>query len=633
MTAIAGWVGSPDDDQETLCRAMLEAQRAYGSADVATRDLSGATFGRTLTHHVPEDIFDRQPLTDGERYLLVADIRLDNREELIRDLRGDLAEAADLSDADVLLHAWRRWQERSLDRIVGDFAFALFDTAERRLFLARDPTGQRPLFYARQDDMVAFASMPSGLLACPPLRTVFRFERLASMLVGLPDPGEGTYFEGICRVLPGHLAIITSQSAVQKVHWTPSNDHLRLSDEEFVQAYEDVLDTAVRSRLRREAGHVGVQLSSGYDSNAVAATAARLSDERIIALTSAPRLGFSGAVPRGRIADESGLAELTARMHGMQHLVIRPTTGVLSHLRSHSRLFQEPDRNVTNMEWWSAILAAGRELGVSTMLTGQFGNVTIHAGGLPILAEWVRRGEWAQWWSEARAASRRPGVRWRGVLINSFEGWLPFSLVQGLRRAFLGEPKLTEHSFLRDHWQLRVQAMARQETCARSSGDPYQDRLALIRMSDAGLFRKGALAESGIEERDPTADRRLIDFSFTLPPEQLLHRGVWRPLARRALAGRLPQAVINAPLRGYQGADWFERINPAQAREMLEEIASSASVQELLDLPAIEKAIEAWPAEGQTNERFTTIYRTRLTRALSAGVFLQEFEPLVGASG
>ena len=143
------------------------------------------------------------------------------------------------------------------------------------------------------------------------------------------------------------------------------------------------------------------------------------------------------------------------------------------------------------------------------------------------------------------------------------------------------------------------------------------------------MFRKGALAEHGIDERDPTADRRLVEFSLRLPPEQLLHRGISRPLARRALADRVPAEVLNSPLRGYQGADWYERFDRTEAGGLIEDIASSPIAIDLLDIPKMKQALDQWPRSGAADPRSRAIFRTRLTIAISTGIFIQSFEPLL----
>jgi asparagine synthase (glutamine-hydrolysing) len=526
-----------------------------------------------------------------------------------------------------------RWQESCLDRLVGDYAFALWDAAEQRLTLGRDPTGQRPLFVAAAAGAVSFASMPTGLLKSPFVRTGFRLERMASAALGISDFSEATYFEAISRVLPGHIADVDSTGVKQRRYWSPRLDPLAMSDSEFVDAYHEQLERAVRPTLRRKSGAIGTHLSSGFDSSAITATAARLSgSSKPIAFTSAPRPGFTGPVQKARIADEAALAALTAEMYGLEHVVVRPAGGVLQLLRDHAHFYQEPNRNVVNMEWWSAIHQSARHRGISTLLTGQMGNFGVHAGGLPILAEWVRRGDWLEWWRQARSAVGSGRARWRGVLMNSFESWLDPHLVRLLYRRFMGVPSDSEQSYLQDHWLEKLRGPSLHSARQLLKGTPYERRLMLIRTEDIAVHRKGAIAEAGIDERDPLANRRLIEFSLRLPPEQLLHRGVWRPLAKRALAGRIPDAVLNAELRGYQGADWFERVSKPEALAIIEEISMSSTVTDLLDLRKIRRDIERWPAGGSADLYFQMIFRTRLTAALSMGVFLQEFQPLVSGS-
>src|SRR4029079_690021 len=97
------------------------------------------------------------------RYVLVADVRLDNRDELTDVLQIPTTQARSLCDAAALLAAIERWEESCFEHLIGDYAFALWDGTRRRLLLARDPLGQRPLHYHRGDKFLAFASMPKGL--------------------------------------------------------------------------------------------------------------------------------------------------------------------------------------------------------------------------------------------------------------------------------------------------------------------------------------------------------------------------------------------------------------------------------------------------------------------------------------
>ena len=415
----------------------------------------------------------------------------------------------------------------------------------------------------------------------------------------------------------------------QRPYWSPPDNELRLGQGENVEAYRHHLDKAVGARLRRHSGALGAHLSAGYDSSAVAATAAQLSKNvPPIAFTCAPRAGFDGPIPPGRLADESEIAALAARQNGMEHVIVRPKRGALAGLRRHARLYQDPGINLVNMEWWTEILRQASERGVSTMLVGVMGNLSINASGLSILPQWIRQGSLGQWLVQARAAAARPDVRWRGVLFNSFGPWLPSEFADRLQSRFRGIPAAREQSFFRDEWW---SSLPQDHIPPPRPGERYPDRLAAIRMLDVGLLRKGAWADARIDERDALADRRLIDFGFQLPPEQLLDRGHYHPLARQALADRLPGELLDLRLRGLQGADWYERFDKVQAHEIVEELASCHAANELLDIARIRSAIEQWPVEGTADPRTTVLYRMRLLIALATGAFIQEFAEDVSA--
>ncbi len=629
MTAIAGYSSSHVPIDEHLVTQMLEGQHGFGQGARDIRAVDGVmAMGRLASIGLPEDRFDRQPLLGADRLLLVADLRLDNRDELATALGLERAAIHTMCDADLLLHAWMRWQEGALDRLVGDYAIAIFDRCNRTLTLARDPTGQRPLFYGHSDGAIGFASMPSGLLACHRFRRGFRTEALAAMLLGRPESGPQTYFVGIERVCPGEVINLNADRIIRRHHWQPRLDWLTLTDDDAVEGYREHLDRAVRHQSRRATGLLGAHLSSGYDSSAVAASAARINTTvPLLAVTAAPVENYNGPVPRGRIADESSLAALTAARHHMRHEIVRPRGGLFTHFHRHSMLYQEPDRNIVNTEWWSEVNARAASLGVSTMLTGETGNFSINAGGLPILAEWVRQRQWRRWFEEARGAARTMNVRWRGILYASFERSIPVVVRTALDRHLLQAATLREQAFVRPEW---LNAGV-EDTRDRGAALPYQIRRRELRHGDSGVFRQGASAEHGIQERDPTADRRLIEYSLRLPPEQFLRNGVSRPMARRALADRVPVEVLDAPLRGYQGADWHLRFDVAEASALVEEIATNTTVRAMLDLPKIRRAIDTWPAQGAADPGTQTIFRTRLLIALSTGVFLQSLSSEAGS--
>ena len=161
-------------------------------------------------------------------------------------------------------------------------------------------------------------------------------------------------------------------------------------------------------------------------------------------------------------------------------------------------------------------------------------------------------------------------MRWRGILFNSLHPLVPDFVGNPLLRAANGIPQ-SPPCHVRPEWRQ-----------AADGGDPHpsgylESRLAMIRGFDAGTRKRGMLALTGVEERDPTADRELMEFALSLPPDAHLRNGRIKPLVRDALADRVPAAVLANRLRGASGADWYERIDAADCRDAMDDIRASSS--------------------------------------------------------
>lgn len=575
---------------------------------------------------MPEDVFDRQPLTsDDGRFVLVADLRIDNRDELISDLGLGSAAGPALSDSDLLFRGCLAWGRGVLTRMIGDFAFALWDGRERTLLLARDTAGERPLYYRRDGGIFAYSSMPAPLARLAGAAFDVDEEKVARFVADLPPGGRRSFFAGVSRLEPGHFALVSHQGLTVDRYWEPPRRPLRLArQEEYGEALREQLDAAVRRRLRRAGGLAGSQLSSGFDSSAVTTSAAIVQaakGERLLAFTSAPREGFAGAVVAGRIGDEAPLAAATAALHpNIEHHILRPAgLSALKLLESSHRLSGQPVGHVCNNVWWQAINRSAADAGVTVMLTGEAGNFTISAGlGVDTLRDLVRAATGKRWWREARALKRRGDFGWLQILNASFGPWLPERLYARLRGQAPEPPR-----FVAPGWTDR---MRRELESAgwdiRPPGDARARRWAMLGTADPGNYRKRSLAEWGVEERDPTNDRRLVEFCFSLPPEALLEDGVRRPALRRALAGRVPRAVLDQRLRGYQMPDWYEQIQGDEVRASARTAAEAGPASSVIDLGAVEAAARRWPTSGWEQRPVVYLYRMQLLRTLAAATFV-----------
>ena len=187
---IAGAVGSrPLSYLQSLTKDLLDEQRIYGAGSQAIISVANAALG---VGHTPRGEPNLARIGD---WLVVADARLDNRDEL----KERVGETAGRTDAELLLNLWMREGERSLGWIAGDFALAIFDPRDRSLSLARDVTGQRPLFYAQTDFGLAFASMPAAL---SPAFSNVSVDRRSLALLALDSPVDcgRSFFDGVGSV-------------------------------------------------------------------------------------------------------------------------------------------------------------------------------------------------------------------------------------------------------------------------------------------------------------------------------------------------------------------------------------------------------------------------------------------------
>jgi asparagine synthase (glutamine-hydrolysing) len=635
MTAIAGlWRldGRPDAAQG--CARMLEALEIYGPDAVGTWSDADIGLGRRLTRILPEDALDRQPLRGAGPSVLVADVRLDNREELSAALNISGESLRHLSDANVLLLAYERWNGACFDHIVGDYAFAVWDGSVRRLLLARDPMGMRPLYYHRSSTLFAFASMPKGLHALREVPYAANEERVAEFLALMPDRGSTTFFEGIEKVEAGCVVTVNATGLTARRHWEPSRRLLKLgSPDEYAEGLRAHLDQAVKCRLRG-ASDVAAQLSAGYDSSSVAATAARLlapQGGRVHAFTAVPREGSEGRVPN-RLNDEGPLAAATAALYpNMEHVLVRTDRrSPLENLDRHFTLYEQPMLNLCNMVWVDAIHDAARDRNLQVLLTANGGNMTLSYMGLELLPELIRAGRIGSWLREARAL-HSDKTSWPGVLWQSVGPWIPAVVARSASR-LRGRPRpdVLTHSALRSERvdELNLRGRARDRDLDFAYGprrDSFAARLWVFRRGNRGAHQKGVLARWRIDVRDPASDQRLIEFCLAVPTDQFLRNGRTRALAWRAFADRVPAQVLDAPLKGYQACDWHEGLT--EAREALaqevERLAACPPAVRTLAIERMRSMVLNWPGSGWERPEIVAAYRWALLRGMSAGYFLR----------
>jgi asparagine synthase (glutamine-hydrolysing) len=599
VSAIAGlWHRDGAPGSKAKLSAMLLALRHYGADGTLQWGEGAVGLGHCLTKVLPEYRPDEQPISLASgRIRLVADLRLDNRDELSDKFGWTRSQAEEMSDASMLGRAYERWGADCLNHVLGDYSFAVWNELEQSWFLARDPAGSLPLYYFLDESLFAFASMPIGLLALPQIPCEPHEEWISQQveLIARPAPENATgisAFRHIRRVPAGHFVRVSRHGESIHQYWNPPQTLFRLSrPEEYHEALREQMDAAVGRRLRG-VRNVASYLSGGLDSSSVSATAARLQlahDARVTAYTAVPQTSLAEEIPN-RFADEREHASATAALYSnVDHILITSKSkSPFDSLSQSFHLYQQPVLHLCNLAWLWAIQDDARARGLGVILSGAAGNHTISYTGLDMLPALARSTRWHELWKLVSQLHRRRGMSWRSLGARSMASWIPeqawFVMTPFLRG--LHSSMLSDLSLL--HPARRAQRRHLPVAPPFLSGtDTIRWRMFLLQRSDPAALRKGTLAGWDLDERDPTCDRRLMEFCFSVPASEWMRGGLPSALLRDGLSDRLPETVRYETRRGLQGTDWHieaTRAKPLMMRE-IESLEASPCVSEFLVLP------------------------------------------------
>jgi asparagine synthase (glutamine-hydrolysing) len=322
----------------------------------------------------PEDERQDQPLLHSESGLLVvADARIDNREQLALSLK-----LSEPTDAELILAAYLRWGEQCASRLIGDFAFVVWDSRRRRLFAARDPMGMRALYYRLEEGRrLLFGSEAAQILAVPGVEPCLFEPAVGAYLVGCFGPLEWSFYEGISQLVPAHALVVDERGWRTWRYWEVEPDRrIRYRDEEeYTEHFLEVFSEAVRCRLRSTRA-VGLFLSGGVDSGSIASVAGWLMAQEEEAAPGGFR-AYSWAFEELAQCDERHISSIIAGYYGF------PVTEVcaddawpLSGYPDHTPHRDEPYIGVYQ-PLIEHTLSAARSEGMGYVLSGDRGDLLV----------------------------------------------------------------------------------------------------------------------------------------------------------------------------------------------------------------------------------------------------------------
>ncbi|HUP01088.1 MAG TPA: asparagine synthase-related protein [Gemmatimonadota bacterium] len=502
----------------------------------------------------------RQPVVGpGGGPVLVADARVDNRDELLAALGTDRPAGGAPSDGELLLAAYRRWGIGCAAHVLGDFAFAVWDRSRQRLFCARDPMGMRALYYRVEPGRVLFATEVKQILAVPGVPCQIFEPAVAGYLAGAFGRLEWSFYEGIDQLPPAHALVVEAGGHRTWRYWDadPGERIEYAAEDDYAAHFLELFKAAVRSRLR-SARPVGVSLSGGLDSGSIAATAGWLMHHEPDHGPPALR-AYSYAFQELAACDERYISD---RIAGHWQI---PVTAVpaddawpLVDYPEHG-----PDRDAPHLFVYQArierTLAAARADGVATLLSGDRGDLVAgeYIYDYPGL---LRSGRWPTLARE---------LRWLGALRGRSTLWAVRNYLLGptLRFGFpenrtprLQRPILRAYRALRPPrrmlppWLAPEMKASLDDFAVDLSGRPGSSMVGIARRQRYAVIftpvhmrwvvhSERTAARFGVAFADPWSDLRLARFALAIPQRVLNRTGEDKRLTRRAMRGVMEESA------------------------------------------------------------------------------------------
>lgn len=562
IAAIFNRDGAPADRAEI--DRILAALAHRGPDGRSVWSEGAVTLGHAALHTTPESLHEHQPLYDEAGGLcLTFDGRVDNRAELEAALRENHCGPNDDTDAAMVLAAYRCWGEAAPARIVGDFAFAIWDGGRRRLFCARDCVGMKPFYYYCDGRGFICGSEIGALLAVARVPREPNEAMVADYLTDRHRSRTQTLFKHLMRLEAGYCLIVDERGVTTRRYYdlAPGRELRYSSDDQYAAHFLAIFKEAVHVRLRSTAA-VGCYLSGGLDSSSIVGMAQSLYRDGVV-----PRARFetySMLLPPP--ADEREFIGEVVRMWGLSSNTPAPCVPDQSFLIDQVRRFHAlPD--APNAIVMFPLRQLAQAQGVRVMLDGIGGDDWLQ-GTRSHCADLIAGFRFAALAKRLRVQVNQariygvPFSPWRELLGNGIKPLLPPALAGALRRVRgreLPVPWINAGLMRRSG---SLEAPQQSQSGSPESSFAWRELYEVFVDPFAALVHESedrTAAWCGFEARSPFFDRRLIEFCCALPEDQR-RTVVTKVVLRNAMRGLLPETVRTRLTKAEFSAPFFDAL-------------------------------------------------------------------------
>lgn len=538
--------------------------------------------GQAVLGHRRLSIIDldsgQQPMAnEDETVWIVFNGEVYNYRELREDLRRKGHVFRTNSDTEVIVHLYEEYGTDCVSRLSGMFAFAIWDLRTQQFFLARDRVGIKPVYYARHAGRLYFASELKAILACAGIERAVDPQTVDDFLTYMYCPGSATMLRGIHKLLPGHWLKVEAGCMTVRQYWHLAFSGARAgrTEQSLCEELVALLDDVVRGHMISDVP-VGVLLSGGVDSTAMLSFAADHTTQRIDTFT----VGFAGE----QFADERPFAKMAAERYGSRHHEITITAeDFWSFLPSYVWHMEEPvcEPPAVALHYVTKLARAH----VKVLLSGEGGDEAFAGYQNYRNLMWFERlkslGPFARGATSlgialaARVDSSGRMQKYQAALARPLHEHYfsrtagPYSPLHQAKRA-LYSPAFSAELARDGRSRYVEQLFAQCATATRLQQMQYVDTRSWL-PDDLLLKADKITMASSVELRVPLLDHRVLEYAATLPDTLKVRGFETKYLLKKALAQRIPPAIIRRPKTGFPVpfGTWLRRELADRAREVL----------------------------------------------------------------
>lgn len=600
----------------------------YLSQSIAEKQIDGHAFIQSNKNNLANKEAEL-PFHDSERQLtIIGNILLHNRVELLAKLGLKRLIDTSFSDAELILAAYENWGENCVDHLLGNFAFAIWNSKKQRLFCCTDHFSMHSICYYFDGNKFIFASSPILIHAIKTVKTGFNTNKLINWI----DPElnflfrEETWYQNIHYIPAGSAVGISNNTIYKRKYWTPAiGQNLSFkNDVAYQEALQDLLFRVISDHLKSDKP-VTALLSGGLDSSTIVSIAAKILEKQNKQLDV-----FSVVLPDNAdplLKDEKYFIDQYKSVPNVNiNYITAPNKGFFSHLEELHTSIDAP--NLSSRHFlYRAFEAKALELGSDVILDGAGGELGLTNYATGGYAELFLNLQWFGLGKELYQRKALTGETiWSNVRSQVIKPLLPHFFTKKLSATYSSSTKI----FLQKNFEKVLSKEFTKDinshTIKKLSTNHKVNQLNTLLKKQLKGSRSSGFAQT--EFRLPLMDKRLLDFSLNIPLNYKIRNGYNRYMVRAGLDGILPKEIQWRNSKAPFSPDYNVRFNQQQqeVKNFLNSIAKNDPIHEIINVDQLKIWANFNVPNQLIGDSIENIVRDSLPQAIILINFLRRFK-------